>query len=131
MGINSWGLRTLDALIPRTGRFIREDGEVVNVVNGLGFNVNPLAAGNIRLVADAHTRIHRGPPDHAPGARWVRGSAVIYEPHPVSAQRKAELREQGFQIVDAIYAPQSELPAEPTKAEDKPRRGRKPAQSQE
>jgi hypothetical protein len=60
MGIKAWGLRTLDALIPRTGRFIREDGEVVNVVGGLGFNVNPLAAGNIRLAADAHTRIHRG-----------------------------------------------------------------------
>jgi len=30
---------------------------------------------------------------------------VIYEPHPVSPERKAELRAQGFTIMDAIYAP--------------------------
>ena len=30
---------------------------------------------------------------------------IVYEPHPVSPERKAELVAQGFQIVDAIYAP--------------------------
>lgn len=31
---------------------------------------------------------------------------VIYEPHPVSAERKAELRAQGFRIVDVAFAPE-------------------------
>lgn len=30
---------------------------------------------------------------------------IVYEPHPVSPERKAELLSQGVQIVDAIYAP--------------------------
>lgn len=30
---------------------------------------------------------------------------VVYEPHPVSAARKAELVAQGYRIVDAIFAP--------------------------
>lgn len=30
---------------------------------------------------------------------------IWYEPHPVSAERKAELRAQGYRIVDAIFAP--------------------------
>lgn len=30
---------------------------------------------------------------------------VIYEPHPVSAERKAELIAAGYKIRDAIYAP--------------------------
>lgn len=30
---------------------------------------------------------------------------IIYEPHPVSAERKAELMAQGFRIVDAKFAP--------------------------
>ena len=30
---------------------------------------------------------------------------VIYEPHPVSPQRKAELREQGYTIVDKRFEP--------------------------
>jgi hypothetical protein len=33
-------------------------------------------------------------------------SKVIYEPHPVSEARKKELRDQGYTIVDAIYAPE-------------------------
>jgi 4-hydroxy-3-methylbut-2-enyl diphosphate reductase IspH len=28
---------------------------------------------------------------------------IIYEPHPVSPERKAELRAQGFKIVDAAF----------------------------
>jgi hypothetical protein len=30
---------------------------------------------------------------------------IYYEPHPVSPERKAELRGQGFKIVDAAFAP--------------------------
>lgn len=41
---------------------------------------------------------------------------IAYEPHPVSPDRKAELRAQGFKIVDARFAP---------KDQPKPR-GRKP-----
>lgn len=33
---------------------------------------------------------------------------TIYEPHPVSHDRKAELRAQGFKIIDAIFAPKDE-----------------------
>ena len=32
---------------------------------------------------------------------------VIYEPHPVSPERKAELRAQGFKIIDAQFEPRS------------------------
>lgn len=38
---------------------------------------------------------------------------VIYEPHPVSPERKAELIAQGFRIIDARFAPNDE---------DKPKR---------
>lgn len=31
---------------------------------------------------------------------------TIYEPHPVSAERKEELRRTGYRIVDARYAPE-------------------------
>jgi 4-hydroxy-3-methylbut-2-enyl diphosphate reductase IspH len=30
---------------------------------------------------------------------------VIYEPHPVSPERKKALREQGYKIVDAVFDP--------------------------
>lgn len=30
---------------------------------------------------------------------------VIYEPHPVSAERKAELQAKGYRIIDARFAP--------------------------
>ena len=30
---------------------------------------------------------------------------IIYEKHPVSAERKKELREKGYQIVDARFKP--------------------------
>ena len=30
---------------------------------------------------------------------------VIYEPHPVTPERKAELRALGFKIVDAAFRP--------------------------
>lgn len=42
---------------------------------------------------------------------------IFYEPHPVSAERKAELRAQGFTIIDAIYKPaDAEQVAEPAAA---------------
>ena len=44
---------------------------------------------------------------------------VIYEPHPVSPGRKAELRAAGYQILDARFKP-----AEPETEADKPKRGR-------
>ncbi|MCX5592527.1 hypothetical protein [Alcaligenes endophyticus] len=31
---------------------------------------------------------------------------IIFEKHPVTSERKAELREQGYTIIDAVYAPQ-------------------------
>jgi hypothetical protein len=35
---------------------------------------------------------------------------IIYEPHPVSPARKAELRAQGCQIIDAAFAPVGYMP---------------------
>ena len=44
---------------------------------------------------------------------------IAYEPHPVSPERKAELNKQGFQIVDARFAPEDgdadEKPAAPAR----------------
>lgn len=48
---------------------------------------------------------------------------IIYEPHPVSAERKAELRAQGYKIIDAVFKP-AENEAEP-KEQRKPRVPRK------
>lgn len=36
---------------------------------------------------------------------------IAYEPHPVSAERKAELRAQGYTILDARFAPADVAPA--------------------
>ena len=44
---------------------------------------------------------------------------VIYEPHPVSTERKAELRAQGYKIIDAKFDPN------PKDDTPKPRRVRK------
>lgn len=33
------------------------------------------------------------------------GRPIVYEPHPVSRERKAELLAEGFRIVDAKYKP--------------------------
>lgn len=30
---------------------------------------------------------------------------IYYEPHPVSLERKRELRSQGYKIIDAAFAP--------------------------
>ena len=48
---------------------------------------------------------------------------VIYEPHPVSKERKAELVSQGFKILDARFAPAGlaePKPAKKTPAKRKP-----------
>lgn len=47
---------------------------------------------------------------------------VHYEPHPVSQERKAELRAQGLTIIDARFKPADE--ADPAPEADKPKRGR-------
>lgn len=36
---------------------------------------------------------------------------IAYEPHPVSEERKAELREHGYIIIDAQFAPAGDVPA--------------------
>lgn len=34
---------------------------------------------------------------------------IIYEPHPVTPERKRELKQQGYRIIDAVFAPQGEI----------------------
>lgn len=41
---------------------------------------------------------------------------IVYEPHPVSRERKAELLAEGFRIVDAKYRP-SETEDVPSEAD--------------
>lgn len=48
---------------------------------------------------------------------------IAYEPHPVTPERKAELRAAGFKIIDARFAPDDYQPELPM-ADDKPKRGR-------
>ncbi len=55
---------------------------------------------------------------------------IIYEPHPVTPERKAELRAMGFKIIDARFAPEGyEYPEELKPQEDgqafDPRRAKK------
>lgn len=52
---------------------------------------------------------------------------IHYEPHPVSPERKQELRQAGFRIVDARFAPQVDPVAEPAQANRPPKRRRKRA----
>ena len=42
---------------------------------------------------------------------------IVYEPHPVTPERKRELREQGFKIVDIRFAPEGHKPAAVAPAE--------------
>lgn len=52
---------------------------------------------------------------------------VIYEKHPVTAERKAELRQKGYKIIDAKFAPDDYKHPEPLKkgasGGDKPSKG--------
>jgi len=36
---------------------------------------------------------------------------IVYEPHPVTPERKAELRAQGFKIIDAKFKPLGDIEA--------------------
>lgn len=49
---------------------------------------------------------------------------IAYEPHPVTPERKAELRAQGFKIIDAKFAPEGYAPEPVADVEEKPKRGR-------
>lgn len=42
---------------------------------------------------------------------------VVYEKHPVTAERKAELRQKGYKIIDAKFAPDDYEHPEPIKSE--------------
>jgi hypothetical protein len=45
--------------------------------------------------------------------------AIHYEKHPVSAERKAELKKQGVQIVDSRFNPEGESEADKPKGKVK------------
>jgi len=45
----------------------------------------------------------------------MKEKKVIYEPHPVSADRKKELIGQGYKIIDAVFEPAQEKPAKQAK----------------
>ena len=45
---------------------------------------------------------------------------VIYEPHPVTRERKAELRAQGFQIIDVQFKPPLDVMLTALSASDEP-----------
>ena len=40
---------------------------------------------------------------------------IVYEKHPVSPERKAELRQKGYKIIDARFAPDGYEHPEPVK----------------
>ncbi len=50
---------------------------------------------------------------------------IKYEPHPVSSERKAELRAQGFKIVDARFDPNPK-----PQAQDEPKKRGRPRKSE-
>ena len=59
---------------------------------------------------------------------------IAWEPHPVTPERKAELRVEGFTIVDARFKPaQAQDNESGVEQAQKPaaKPGRKPAQAQE
>jgi len=58
---------------------------------------------------------------------------VVYEKHPVTAERKSELRQKGYKIIDAKFAPDDYKHPEPIKSEKKgnPASGGQKAESQE
>lgn len=46
---------------------------------------------------------------------------IAYEPHPITPERKTELRRQGFRIVDARFKPASLPTVLPPPPVEKPR----------
>ena len=72
----------------------------------------------------------------------MKNEKIAWEPHPVTPERKAELRAEGFTIVDARFKPaQPQEQEAATNADEQTavqapqeaaaKRGRKPAQPQE
>lgn len=49
---------------------------------------------------------------------------IIYEPHPVTPERKAELMAQGYRIIDAAFKPQE------AQEQPKPKTTRKPKEAE-
>lgn len=56
---------------------------------------------------------------------------IHYEPHPVTPERKAELRAQGYKILDAIYAPPAAKPEPAHTVESTPRKRKAVKQADE
>ena len=55
---------------------------------------------------------------------------VIYEPHPVTAERKAELRQKGLHIIDARFKPKDQVDEkddQPSEKDDQPKRATRSA----
>ena len=44
---------------------------------------------------------------------------IVYEKHPVSPERKTELRQKGYKIIDARFAPDGYEHPEPVKEPDR------------
>jgi len=55
---------------------------------------------------------------------------IAYEPHPVTPERKAELRAQGFKIIDARFAPPGEVVEHKDEAPKQRARKPKPEQTE-
>jgi len=51
---------------------------------------------------------------------------IKYEPHPVSPERKKELRAQGFKIVDARFDPKPKL----ERTDEQPKKRGRPRKSE-
>lgn len=49
---------------------------------------------------------------------------IRYEPHPVAPERKAELRKQGFKIIDARFAPPGEVVEPPDAKQQRARKSK-------
>lgn len=49
---------------------------------------------------------------------------IAYEPHPVSPERKADLRTGGYKIIDAVFAPEGHTQPD-GKPDARPVRGKK------
>ncbi len=47
---------------------------------------------------------------------------IAYEKHPVTPERKAELRAQGFKIIDAKFKPEEAAPAPKPKKRGRPKK---------
>lgn len=48
----------------------------------------------------------------------MKDKKVVYEPHPVSTERKAEIVADGCKIIDAVFAPEQSRPKKGKAAKD-------------